>query len=150
MCLSKFISQINTNNSWIVSISPGEFFGAVKEFILRVLPTPPQSISIIIGTAPLRSTSMIVENDHEADFSECLNSDIEDLHGGLADQIRIGFQVFRIYNIIIEIELKGICESDTVHFKLKPDIKGDISQGSAFKPVYCVSAHMTTRPITSC
>ena len=72
-----------------------------------------------------------------------LDGDIENFHGGFANQLRVRFEIFWINNVVVEIELEGICESDAIHFKLESDIEGNISKGPAFKPVNSMPTHMS-------
>ena len=51
--------------------------------------------------------------------SVSLDGDIENFHGGFANQLRVRFEIFGINNVVVEIELKGVCESDAIHFKLE-------------------------------
>ena len=66
MSFSQLVSQISPNNSRIIFVSSCKGLGIFKKHILRKLSAPPQSIAVIIRAAPLRSTSMVVQNDHQA------------------------------------------------------------------------------------
>ena len=78
---------------------------------------------------------MIVKDDHETDFGEDSDGDVEDLHSCFADKFWVGSQVLRWNWFIVKEELKGVGQSDAVHLKFMPDIQGDISDGSEFEPI---------------
>lgn len=52
--LSQLIPQVHANHPRIVFVPLGQVFAVLKEFILRILITPPQAISVVIGAAPHR------------------------------------------------------------------------------------------------
>ena len=64
MRLPQLISQVSANNPWIVPVPQGKGLGILEEHVFRKLPAPPKSISILVGTAPLGSAGVVVENYH--------------------------------------------------------------------------------------
>ena len=126
--LSKFISQIRPYDPRVVFVSVCKSFSILEEHVLWKLSAPPQAVSIIIRTAPLRCTCMVVQNNHESHICKCLHSEIEDLHACFADEIRVGSKILCWNWLILEEKLKGICQSDAVHFELVPNVHSDVSQ----------------------
>ena len=94
MGLPQLIPQIHTHHSLVMFVPLGKSLGTLKKHIFWELPTPPQSISVIIRTAPLRGARMIIQNNHQTHFSQDLNSNIEYLHTSFSYQLRICSQVF--------------------------------------------------------
>ena len=145
---SNLVSHIHADHSFVVFVSFGKFSDVIEKHVLRVLSRPPQAVPIIVGTTPLWSTSMVIENNHKADISQCLDSDVEYLHRGFADEIGVSLQVLLGDDIVVIDQLKGVCESDTVHFKLEADIHRNILEGSALESVNTMPAHMPTWPVS--
>lgn len=143
------ISQIHADNSGVVLVSPCEFFGRFKEFVLRILMTPPESIPIVIATAPLGGTGVVIENDHESDISEGFHGDIEYFHGSFADEFRVGLEVLVRNNFVVVEQLHGVSETNAVHLELVPDVQGNIPHGTALQTVHAVPAHVSARPVSA-
>ena len=64
MRLSQLISQISANHPWIVPVPQRKGLGILEEHVLGKLPAPPKSVSVLVGTAPLGSAGVVVENYH--------------------------------------------------------------------------------------
>lgn len=62
--LPQLVPQIDSDDSFVVSVSLCQLFGAIEEHILRVLSRPPEPVAIIIGAAPLRSAGVVIKDDH--------------------------------------------------------------------------------------
>ena len=106
MSFSELIPEISSNNSWIIPISNSKSFSILEEHVLRKLSAPPKSISILIRTAPLRSTSMIVQNNHKSYLSKNLNCNIKYLHSCFTNHLWICTQILCRNGSILKKHLK--------------------------------------------
>lgn len=149
MSLPELISQIHSDNSGIFAIPLGKLFSALKEFILWELIAPPKAISVVIGAAPLRGASVIVEDDHQSDISKGVNGDVENLHACLPDQLRVCLEVLLGDGLVVIEHLEGVGETDAVHLELVSDVHGDFPKGTTLQTIYAVSAHVCTRQIAT-
>ena len=64
MRLPQLIPQVSSNNPGIVPVPQGKGLGILEEHVFGKLSAPPKSISILVGTAPLGSAGVVVENYH--------------------------------------------------------------------------------------
>ena len=82
---------------------------------------------------------MIVQDNHQAHIRKCLDRDVKDLDGRLADEFWVGLEVLGLDDLVIIEKLQGVGESDAVHLELVPDIMGDIAHRPALQPVHTFS-----------
>lgn len=86
---------------------------------------------------------MVIEDDHESDLRECLDSDIEDFHASFTDQLGVGSEVFSRDWFVVKVELERISEADAVHLKFVPNIHCDVSHFPELKPIDAVPTHVS-------
>lgn len=103
-----------------------KMLSTLKEHVLGILSGPPKSISILIRTAPLRFTGVIVENNHQSTLSYNLNGMVKYLHCSFPFKLWVGFDELLMDDIVLIKQLERISESYTVHFEFISDIQDDI------------------------
>ena len=80
MSLPELVTNVDPYDKRVIFVSASHELVALEKLILRVLSGPPQSVSIVIGTAPHRSTVMVVEQDHNTCFCQYLDGLVKDLN----------------------------------------------------------------------
>jgi hypothetical protein len=85
---------------------------------------------------------MVVEDDHETDFSKSGNGDVEYLHAGLPNELGVRLQVFSGDRLVVIEHLKRVGEPDAIHLEFVPDVMGDFPQGAALQAIDAMPAHM--------
>jgi len=121
----------------------------LEKHVLRIPIRPPQPITIVIRAAPLTSTGMIIQNDHQPHISQCLHREVKDLHGRLADEFRVGLQVLWLDHAVVEVQLQRVGQPDAVHVEFMLDVGRNLTQRSALQSVHALSAEMSARPVAA-
>ena len=114
MCFSYLITNVGADHQWIVFIPLCKGFCTLKKHIFRILIRPPQSVTIVIVATPHRTGGMIIENHHQSNVSEYFDGVVKYFHSCLADQLGIGFEIFWLNDLIIEVQLQGVGQSDAI------------------------------------
>lgn len=146
----EFIPQVRSDDQGVLFVPFGEVFCTFEEHVLRVFPAPPESVSVVVGAAPLGLGSVVVEDHHESAFGQHFDGVVEHFHGPFALEFRVGGDELLGYDIIFIEHLKGVGEPDAVHLELVLDVEGNVLQRSTLEPVDAVSGHVCSRPVGAC
>lgn len=147
MRFPQLVAQVHADHSRVVLVLVREILAALEKFILGVLVAPPEAIAVVVGAAPLRGAGVVVEDYHEPHLSQGLDCNVEDFHGGLADQLRVRLQVLFRNDFVVVKELEGVGETDAVHFEFVPDVQSYVPDGAALQPINALSAQVTPGPV---
>jgi hypothetical protein len=145
--LPELIPQVHSDDQRVLFVPFGEVLCTLKEHVLRILPAPPESVSIIIGATPLGLGGVVVEDHHQSAVGQDFDGVVEHFHGPFALEFRVGGYELVRYDVIFIEHLEGVGESDAVHLELVLNVESDILQRTTFKSVDTVPGHVCPRPV---